>query len=218
MRNTATKLWRVWQDLLFFARRRQLFSPETWQLIPVSRLLYHKIEYTIFAYPLAAPLPSYTPRLPIVYRAATPADAACFRQIQSPSQVAYTLQRLNHGRNCFMALHEDKLIAFAWATDEISFNLDNLEMRLSPGDVYIDDVYTAPDYRRLGIQYPMHIEQLRYLQNHKSGKFKRAIVIADVNNAPSQKMIRKFGYQEIDRLVFKRVFLKRTFRYQNGLF
>jgi len=204
--------------LLFFARRRKLFSPETWQLIPAANMLYRKIEYTIFAYPLDGPLPSYTPRLPIEYRAATPADEALFAQIQSPSQVAYTLKRLQHGRNCFLALYEGRLIAFAWATDDITFDLDNLEMRLGPGDVYIDDVYTVPEFRRHGLQYPMHIEQLRFLQRHKGGKFSRAIVMADVNNTASQKMIRKFGYKEINHLVFTRILLKRTFRYEKSLF
>jgi ribosomal protein S18 acetylase RimI-like enzyme len=215
VRNTVAKSWGLAQDLIYFIRRRDFHAAGQWMLETLVNALYCRIDYTVFVRFLEEPLPSFEPRLSITYCVAEPSHLSRLRGVVLPSRLKYLSTRLAHGRICIMAYCEDDIAAYAWATDVVSFEIDNLELRLEAGDIYIDDLYTLPACRHQGIQTALHAQQLQYLQERG---YERAVSIVAVDNIPSQKIFRRFGYRKADSLSFRRILLKRHYHYHNGRF
>lgn len=216
MRNIVTKLRGVIRDLMHYIRRGEFIAAVRWVFDTLRILLCHRIEYIVFTRSLEEPLPSYEARLPIAYyRMAEPDDLSHLRNAVLPSEFKYMRKRLAYGRICTLALHEGNLAAQIWASDELSFEVDNLELRLRPGDVYLDDAYTLPAYRHQGVYSALDVQQLRYLQE---GGYKRAVAIVAADNIPPLKVLPKLGYQEADRLSFQRILFRRDYRYHNSEF
>lgn len=186
-----------------------------WLIEIFASLPYRHIEYIVFARSLLEPLPTATPRLPVTLRLAMKADLVRFQGLVLPSEISYFSQRLDHGRYCFLALDGEHLAGYCWATTQVEPHVDNLELKLQPGDVYVDDAFTAPAYRRQGIQTAVHLYRLRYM---KDLGCQRAILIVSEDNVASQQLVRKLGYQEIDRLSFRRILWKRIYHYRSGKF
>lgn len=215
MRNSIAKARGVIQDLVYHIRHRNIGAIGQWLFETLRTFFHHRIEYIIFTRSLEDPLPSFEARLPLTYHVAEPDDLSYLRGIVLPSQLEYFSKRLAHGRICILALYQDNVTAYGWLAGKVDFERDNLELRLEPGDAYIDDLYTLPAYRRQGIQTGLHLQQLQYLQERG---LKRAVSIVAVDNIPSRKMFEKIGWQEIAHLSFRRIFLKRDYRYDNDQF
>ena len=186
-----------------------------WLAKTVISLPYSRIEYTVFTRSLLEPLPVAEPRLPVTLRLATETDLLRFRGLVFTSRLHYFERRLAHGRYCFIALNGEHLAAYCWATTQIDFDVDNLEMSLHPGDAYVDDAYTVPTYRRQGIQSAVHLYRLEYMRHLGC---RRAVLIVDDGNIASQRLVRRLGYQAVDCLSFRRVLWKRTYHYHSGKF
>jgi ribosomal protein S18 acetylase RimI-like enzyme len=186
-----------------------------WLAETLVSLLYCHIEYTVFARSLLKPLPVIAPRLPVTLCLATGADLVRFRGLVPPSELRHFARRLAHGRHCFLARDGESLAAYCWATTQVAFGWDNLEMRLQPGDAYVDDAFTIPAFRRQGIQTALHLYRLAYMRGLGC---QRAVLIVRQDNIASQGLIRKLGYQEVDYLSFRRILWRRTFHYRLGKF
>jgi RimJ/RimL family protein N-acetyltransferase len=213
--NTWEKLERLFHDVRAQARKDGLRQTGHWLVGTLLSLPYHHIEYTVFTRSLEEPLPVVELRLPVTMRPAAEADLARFDGLVPPSELRHFARRLARGRYCFLALDGEHLAAYCWASTQVEFDIDNLEIGLQPGDAYVDDAYTVPAYRRQGIQTAVHLYRLGYMRDLGC---RRAILIVDVNNVASQRLIRKLGYQEADHLTFRRVLWKRTYHYQQGKF
>jgi ribosomal protein S18 acetylase RimI-like enzyme len=186
-----------------------------WLAKILVELPYRHLEYIVFARSLLEPLPVVKPRLPVTLRMATEADLFRFEEVVPKSEIEHFRHRLAHGRYCFLALDGENLAAYCWASTEVRCDVDKLEMQLQEGDAYVDDAFTIPAYRRQGIQTAVHLYRLEYM---KRLGCRRAILIVNVTNTASQRLVSKLGYQETDRLSFRRVLWKRTYRYHSGQF
>ena len=131
------------------------------------------------------------------------------------SKLHYFSRRLKHGRHCFIALDGVKLAAYCWATTQVDYDLDNIKIELKSGDVYLDDAFTLPAYRRRGIQKALHLHRLIQMRNLGC---RRAVLIVDQNNIASQNLMKKLGYQNVDKLSFRRILWRRTYRYHKSEF
>ena len=201
-----------WQEKI---RREGRREAGRWLIKILAQLPYRHIEYIVFARSLLEPLPAATPRLPVTIRLATEADLVRFQGLVPPSEISYFGQRLTHGRLCFLALYGEQLAAFCWATTQVEPCVDNLELKLQPGAVYMDDAFTVSVYRRQGIIVALHSYCCEYL---KALGCRRAILIVSEDNIASQQLVRKLGYQEIDHLSFRRILWKRIYHYHSGKF
>jgi len=184
-----------------------------WLADKLVSLPCRRIEYTVFARSLLEPLPVVEPRLPITLRPASQADLAKFEGLVPSWELDYFGRRLAHGRHCFLALNGDNLAAYCWATTQVEFDVDNLEMQLQPGDVYVDDAFTIPSYRRQGIQTVVHLYRLRYMRDLG---YQKSVLVVQTTNIASQRLVRKLGYQNVDHLSFRRIFLTRVYHYHRG--
>jgi RimJ/RimL family protein N-acetyltransferase len=213
----VTNTWRKLKQLICDGRERAQHEgwrqAGRWLAKTVISLPYSRIEYTVFARSLLEPLPVAEPRRPVTFRLATETDLQRFRGLFSPSRLHHFKGRLAHGRYCFIALDDEHLAAYCWATTQIDFDVDNLEMSLQAGDAYVDDAYTVPTYRRQGIQTAVHLYRLQYMRRLGC---QRAVLIVEDENIASQRLVRKLGYQEVDCLSFRRVLWKRTYHYHSG--
>jgi len=215
MKNTITKLRGFTATLALYVRKKNFRALGRLLSQTLRSCLYRHIEYTVLARSLDVPLPVAESHLPVTFHFAEPDDLTHLRARVSPYEFARMSKRLANGRMCTLALYQDRLIAYGWATREVKFDIDNLELQLEPGEAYIDDLYTFPAYRRQRIQIALHLQQLRYLQERG---FKRSVAIVTANNTPSLKMFEKLGYRERGRLSFRRILLKRSYHYRNGRF
>lgn len=211
MTSTWVRFISLIYDLRERAQRDSWRQTGRWLVKTLISLPYCHIEYTVFARSLLEPWPIVEPRLPVTFRLATKADLARFRGLVLPSELRRFARRLAHGRYCFLALDGGNLAAYCWATSQVDLATDNLQMRLLPGNVYGDDAYTVPAYRRQGIQAALLAYRFQYMKELGA---QRLLAIVDVNNLAGQKMVRKLGYQEVDHLTFRRVLWKRNFHYR----
>jgi ribosomal protein S18 acetylase RimI-like enzyme len=215
MHSTFIKLKGVTLDLISLMQQRDLKAAVQTLATSIKSGIYNRIEYFVYIRPLEELLDSVQVRLPITFREATVDDLASLRGLVPPSMFLGFTKRLTHGRICTFAFYHSNIAAYAWATREIEFEIDNIELKLKPNEVYIDDLYTFPTYRRLGIQAALNIHQLQNLREHG---FKSSVAIVASDNLSSQKLFKKMGYIEADRLSFRRIFLKRYYFYHNGRF
>ena len=179
----------------------------------VLPLPFRRIEHVVVARLLTEPIIVPQPRLPITIRLATIADLKRFDGVATFSEIKTYAKRFARGHICFIALHQDQLIGYNWATTEVDPELEGASVRLRPGDVYISYAFTVPAYRGQGVVPALAACRLRYLQEMG---YQRAIAIVDVKNHAALAAGRKVGYQEIGRATFRRILWWRTFRYHNG--
>jgi GNAT superfamily N-acetyltransferase len=214
MRNGAIKLWGAVRDLAYLMQHeRREIGP--WLAAFLRSFLYNRIDWIVYTRSLEGHLPSIEVRLLVTYLVAGADDFARLRELVLPSEFARLGKRLAHGRICALALYQGRVVGYLWITDEVNFEIDNLQLRLGPGDVYFDDAYTVPAYRNQGVYTALHLQGLRDMQGRG---FQRAVSIVDVGNLPSRRVHEKLGYQEADRLFFRRILIMRQYRYQNGRF
>jgi ribosomal protein S18 acetylase RimI-like enzyme len=213
--NTWRKLSYLISDLLKHLQDDGWREAGRWIAATLVSLPYDHIEYTVFTRSLTEPLPSIEPCIPVAQRLATEADLVRFQRLIPSWELHRFSYRLAHGRYCFLALDGENLAAYCWATTQVEFDVDNLEMQLQPGDAYLDDAFTVPAYRRQRIQISVHLYRLKYMRDLGC---QRAILIVGEHNAASQQLVRKLGYQEADHLTFRRILWKRAYHYHQGKF
>jgi GNAT superfamily N-acetyltransferase len=192
--------------------RRELFR---WLGKTLKSLPGDTFEYRVFVISLDKDIPTPKPRLPVEIRLATETDLGLLKGLLPPSQLHELFHIHAHGRLIFLAFDGERPTGYCWATPQVEFTIDNLKMRLQPGDIYGGMAYTLPGYRRKGIQTTLQLFRMRYL---KELGYKRIIAIVEDDNQASLIMHGKVGFTEADRLIFKRIIWKRIYRYQAGKF
>jgi len=215
MRNHLVRLWGMMRDASYFFRNGDIPDPDQSFVERFRHLLYNRIEWIVLTRSLEEPLPAIKSRVEIDYSVATAADLSRLRDIVFPSRLSYFRKRLEHGRTCIFAIHQGRVVAYCWATGELNSEIDNLELRLKPGDAYTDDLYTVPEFRRHRIGTATNLSVLNYLQERG---FKRAVKIVRENNNPALRMDEKLGFLESDHLVFRRILTSRDYHYAKGEF
>ncbi len=116
-------------------------------------------------------------------------------------------RRLASGRRCYAAWVGEQLAAYGW----VSFGEEhvgelNLRLRMLPGEAYIWDCVTLPDFRRNGLYSAL----LGYIsaQLRREG-LRRIWIGADLANLPSQRGIARAGFCHVADLLIERVLAMR---------
>jgi GNAT superfamily N-acetyltransferase len=104
-------------------------------------------------------------------------------------------RRFHQGKQCYSAWIDNRLAAYGWVSFDVEYvgELD-LILTLLPGEAYIWDCVTVPDFRRKGLFTALlgyMVEALR--QEH----IERIWIGADLSNQPSQHGIDRAGFQRI---------------------
>lgn len=158
---------------------------------------------TIWMLNLDEATPIVTPRVHAEFRRVTPDLMPALSAISGRDASAEFRQRFEMGRHCYGAWAEGQPVAFGWVSysDEQIGEL-NLRIKLLPGEVYIWDCTTAPDFRRNGLYSAL----LSYIIGElRTQQICRAWIGADLDNVASQKGIARAGFHHVANLVIERV-------------
>lgn len=110
----------------------------------------------------------------------------------SPEEV---YKRLDEGKRCYVVKLNGVIATYGWVTfDKELIGELRLHIRLSPGEAYIWDCATLPEYRGLRL-YPSLLWYM--LSELKAQGLKRVWIGADADNLPSQKGMRLCGFYPI---------------------
>jgi GNAT superfamily N-acetyltransferase len=158
---------------------------------------------TIWTLNLDEDVPAVAPLIPARFCRVKPDRLPALMSAMGGSSSQELLKRLESGRRCYTAWVEERLAAYGW----VSFNEEhvgelNLRIRLLPGEVYVWDCATAPEFRRNRLYSALLSYIIREL--HTEGLC-RAWIGADMENLPSQKGIARAGFQHVADLIVARV-------------
>jgi ribosomal protein S18 acetylase RimI-like enzyme len=133
---------------------------------------------------LSKPVPE-RPRVPgVVAREATIDDARLFEDR------ALFLERFNHGHRCFVGIEErtGKLTNYRWVNTSAAFipELDRY-LILKPGDAYVYDLNTLPEFRKRGID--AYTRYFAYSHLRETG-YHRILAYIHGDNYPSLRASR----------------------------
>jgi hypothetical protein len=162
---------------------------------------------TIWTLNLDEPVTVVTPLVPATFRRVGPDFLSALTSAVSGNASEELLKRFETGRRCYTAWVEDRVVAYGWVSlNEEYIGELNLRIRLSPGEVYIWDCATRPEFRRNHLYSGLLSHIIGELC--KEG-FCRAWIGADIDNTPSQQGIARAGFHHVADLVVARVLAMR---------
>jgi GNAT superfamily N-acetyltransferase len=156
---------------------------------------------TIWMLNLDEPVPIVEPLVPATFRRLSP---DVIREL-APSILgnAETIKRLNAGKQCYFAPVGGQLAVYGWVSFvEEHIGELNLRVKLLPGEVYIWDCATAPEFRGKHLYSALlsHMIQELWAQG-----FCRAWIGADFENVASQRGMARAGFHHVADLALERV-------------
>jgi ribosomal protein S18 acetylase RimI-like enzyme len=116
-------------------------------------------------------------------------------------------QRFERGLSCYIAWVGGNLAAYGWVSfDEEHVGELNLRIRLAPGEAYIWDCVTLPEFRKNHLYSAL----LSYIVKElRADNYCRVWIGADLDNLASQRGIERAGFKSVADLVVARVFAMR---------
>ena len=112
--------------------------------------------------------------------------------LDSPDEV---FKRFDAGKRCYIGNVDGVLATYGWVTfDKELIGELRLHIRLSPGEAYIWDCATLPEYRGLRL-YPSLLWYI--ISELRAQGLKRIWIGADADNLPSQVGMRLCGFHPI---------------------
>ncbi|HLI70121.1 MAG TPA: GNAT family N-acetyltransferase [Ktedonobacteraceae bacterium] len=133
--------------------------------------------------------------VPATFLHAGPELAGELAQAMGLADPVPILQRFQQGKRCHIARVADQLVTYGWITfDEEHIGELGLTVRLLPGEAYIWDCGTLPEYRGRHLYPALLAHMLRELQNDG---FRRVWIGMDADNLPSQAGVARAGFQPI---------------------
>jgi ribosomal protein S18 acetylase RimI-like enzyme len=140
--------------------------------------------------------PSSPPGLTL--RAARPEDAAALQEAMEASglySADTVVTRLRHERRPYVGEADGMIVSYGWIalTPEPVGDL-GFSFEVAPGEAYIYDCATRPDYRGRGY-YPALLRAI-LADLHRSG-YRRAWIATAPGNVPSQRGIVRAGFTKV---------------------
>jgi ribosomal protein S18 acetylase RimI-like enzyme len=169
---------RTWQQAVLTAGKELLLLP------------YRHIHFLIVARTLQEPLPGFTSDIPFTIRKFDPSDLAGVAEIDRPSEARAFAQRLASGHTGVAALFNQRLVGYAWAFKKVNPDIERIDLKLEPYDFICTDAFTAPAYRKSGIQTLLTLERFRIF---RALGYRRALCYIESSNLPSLRAWKKVG-------------------------
>ena len=167
---------------------------------------------TIWALNLDWSLPEVEPLVPARFRQAGPDSARLLAAAMGLEDPAEVVRRFEAGRRCYTAWVDGELASYGWVSfdDELVGEL-NLRLRLVPGEAYIWDCATLPDFRQKRLYSALLGFILAELQ---TDPLCRAWIGANQDNLASQRGIAHAGFRRVGDLLVERALGLRLVRVQ----
>ena len=162
---------------------------------------------TIWTSDLDKEMPVVSPRVHADFRRVT---LEVVPALVSPD-ISITLReitkRLESGRQCYVAWVDGQVAAYGWVSfEQEDIGELNLRIKLLSGEAYVWDCVTLPPFRGNYLYSALLIYILGELRTQNMC---RVWIGADLENIPSQRGMRRAGFQHVADLVIERVLAMR---------
>ncbi len=181
----------------------------------ITRWFFFRGDCFLLARSLEGAMPTAHPIDGLTLKEIQSGDLGLFTGMKNPSDLLWYESLLAKGRSCIAARLDDELAAYGWFTSQVEPAVERTYVPLAPGDVFIFDLFTRPEFRRRGIQSAV-LGRILALGREKG--YTRALSLVRVNNAPSLNLHTKLGFQTICRLSQTRVLTLVRFYFRPNLF
>jgi len=139
--------------------------------------------------------PDFQPHLPVEIKILTEKDLPAYYTFRPNQCMNEIRKRLDREDKCFMVLHEGRMVHSSWvAREKVYVPYLRCNLILKPGEFYIYDNYTLPEYRNQGLAQTRSVYICKYYQGLG---YHRAIQIVAVENETGLGMSKALGYQPI---------------------
>lgn len=146
----------------------------------------------VFARELDKPILDLSARIPIMIDLLTRQEVPEYAAFRVEAEEDEVLERFDDGHLCFVARHEGRIVHTAWVSEKYAYTTYlRLPIPMMPGDVYLYDSFTHPDYRGLNISPARTIYMLRFM--HQAG-YKRLVSATLPDNYRSRRDFEKTGF------------------------
>jgi ribosomal protein S18 acetylase RimI-like enzyme len=148
------------------------------------------------------PSAQVAPAVAVNFRRVRPGGSAELAIASGAEDEAEVCRRLESDRRCYGAWVDGRLAAYGWISfDEEWVGELRLELQLQPGEAYIWDCATLPEFRQKGLYSALLVYIVGELRREATCRF---WIGADLDNLPSQKGIARAGFRPVAHLVIER--------------
>ncbi|MGD2050214.1 MAG: GNAT family N-acetyltransferase [Chloroflexota bacterium] len=151
-----------------------------------------------------SPLPKRVePRIPVSFEEMHSKDALGSAADLGFSDLEQLKRRFSPQRRCFVAKFEGEIAAYGW----VSINAECVgemerEVQLQPGEAYVWDCFTWPDYRR----QRLYSSLLSYINTKLADEgYRRIWIGSNLENRPSLKGFANAGYRPVVHITYLRL-------------
>lgn len=184
-------------------------------LSSIKEMFFYTTRTVLFVRPLSLSLKDVSVDPEVVVKELQEQDLAFFETVVERSDLEWYKALLSRGRTCFIAVKDNHLAAYMWLATEIDPHLERVYVPLEPGDVYVVEIKTIPDFRRQGFQKVL----LKYALSWAEAQgYRRMVSMTGVDNAASLNLHDKLGYQRVSHMTRTKVFFLLNVRYDPNPF
>jgi GNAT superfamily N-acetyltransferase len=191
------------EDWKYFTKRNGIKGSMPVIISDLSRIPYRHLKFVVLGRSLMDPFPHLEPREKLSIRSFEHEHLDIVKQLDRPSEARLCAKRLEAGHKGLVAFYEDNPAGYTWGSLDPQTRLERIHPKLDSGDVLCTDSFTAPEYRRKGIQTALTLARFHLFREMGC---KRCICCIEINNAPSLAVWqRKLNSKSIGMIDFKRI-------------
>ena len=143
------------------------------------------------------PLPEVKPKVPFEIIRGELRHVELLRSLLPSEKIRTFEQRLREDKVWLLAFVAGELAYSTWISFEDDFETTTgTWVRLAPGETYLFDSFTIPQFRGLGLHTAMTAQRMSIAKEHGA---QSALVIVLTNNAPARRVMTKLGCRERER-------------------
>lgn len=201
--NQFNRLAEFFEDWKYLIKRDGIQSALGEIVTDVVRLPFRHLQFKILEYNLSDPLPELKPKINLVIRPFEFNDLEKVKYLNRPSEARQSERHLNNGHKGLVATYHSEVAGYAWGGPDMKPKLEKIPIQLKPEDVLCTDVFTAPSFRRKGIQTALSLARF---QLFKELGYQKAICYIETRNTPSLVVWqKKLGAKMTGRIDFLRI-------------
>ena len=149
---------------------------------------------------LGEPLPPFSPVRDAIVEMLSWKDVSEYMKFRPDSNREEIERRLRMGQHCFAVFLGNKIVHAAWVTPGRAFvPYLGIHMEPCPGEFYLYDIYTLPEFRGLNLYFYREREMEKELRRRGC---RRVIAFVYPENKPALKAMKKSGYRISGKMGF----------------
>ena len=147
---------------------------------------------------LREPIPTATAKIPVEISLLKRSEVDEYVAFQPDRHPPAIHRRFDRGDQCFIARHQGVIVNACWAAEgAVWIPYLNCRIELAPGEAYVYDHYTAPNFR--GHHVPL-VRAVFMLHHYRDRGYHRLAAIVIPENKPAFGSFERSGYRRIGRI------------------